>query len=191
MRVHVGQTAPLFDVVDIYGQRVQLASYAVRKVYLSFHRSAGCPLCNLRTHLLMERYLAYARQGLRHIAVWEATAVQLHAVLDPFRPPFPIIADPDHKIYRLFGVESSVLAPIRARLWRSGDFRAARQDGFGVYWLKSLVLAPHAAGRLPADFLLDTQLRVVRAHYGRDAGDFLLFSEIEAFVGSARDVGVR
>lgn len=188
MRIDVGQAAPSFDVVDIHGQRIRLANYAGRTVYLSFHRSAGCPLCNLRLHLLMERYLGYARQGLRHISLWQATAEQLHAALDSFRPPFPIIADPDCKISRLFGVEASLLAPIRARLWRGDDLRTSRGRGFGVHWLRSLWLAPRSAGRLPVDFLLDSQLRVQSAHYGRDAGDFLPFSEIDTFLATARDV---
>ena len=40
--------------------------------------------------------------------------------------------------------------------------------------------------RMPADFLLDADLRVRFAHYGRDSGDFLLFSELEQLLGQPR-----
>lgn len=186
MRLHTGQPAPLFDVPDIYGQRVRLADYANRKVYISFHRAAACPLCNLRNHLLMERYLDYARHGLRHISFWEATAEQLHYYLDPMRPPFPIIADPERRIYGQYGLESSLLAPVRARFSRGADLREARRQGLGTHWLSSIFSAPGAAGRLPGDFLISPNLRIARAHYGRDAGDFLMFAEIDAFVVPAR-----
>jgi hypothetical protein len=39
-------------------------------------------------------------------------------------------------------------------------------------------------GRLPADVLLDPGLIVRRAYYARDPGDFMLFSELDAFVAS-------
>jgi hypothetical protein len=39
-------------------------------------------------------------------------------------------------------------------------------------------------GRLPADFLVGPDLRIRLAHYGQDAGDFLLFSTIDTFAGA-------
>jgi hypothetical protein len=47
-------------------------------------------------------------------------------------------------------------------------------------------------GRLPADFLLESDLRIHTAYYGHDAGDFMLFEEIDAFLAARpwRQVGL-
>jgi hypothetical protein len=37
-------------------------------------------------------------------------------------------------------------------------------------------------GLLPAEFLLTPELQIARAHYGKDTGDFLPFSDIDSFV---------
>ena len=36
------------------------------------------------------------------------------------------------------------------------------------------------------DFLIGPDLRIERAHYGRDAGDFLMFRELDAYVAEWR-----
>jgi peroxiredoxin len=180
--VREGQAAPLFDVPDMYGRPVSLRSFAGRHIFLAFHRAANCPLCNLRLFRLIQQYPTLQRQGLEVIAFFESAPDYAHLYLDRMRPPFPLIADLGRQVYNLYGLETSLWGALYARLFRGADYREARRLHIGGHpWLNPLTMDGHV-GRLPADFLLDPDLRVRLVHYGRDAGDYLVFSEIEALL---------
>jgi peroxiredoxin Q/BCP len=182
MRLRAGQLAPLFAVHDIYGRQVQLTDFAGWKVLISFHRAAVCPLCNIRTYHMVQRYPAYLQKGLAVISFWDSTPQQAHRYLDRLHAPFPIIADREHAVYARYGLESSLLGAVWGRLTRNAVYREASRKHLGARTPVDAILAGRSLGRLPGDFLLGSDLRIVRAYYGRDAGDFLLFSEIDAFV---------
>jgi peroxiredoxin len=182
MRLKVGQYAPLFDTTDMYGRRVSLADYYGRRTLLAFHRAANCPLCNLRLWHLINRYPAYQREGLAVIAFFESAPDFAHEYLDRLRPPFPLVADLGLSVYNLYGLESALTGALVARLTRWSVYRDAKRLHIGGHpWFNPLTMDGHV-GRLPADFLLGPDMRIRTAYYGRDAGDFLLFSEIDAFV---------
>jgi thioredoxin-dependent peroxiredoxin len=184
MKLKAGQQAPLFQATDIYGRQVALAQYFGQKLLLSFYRAAVCPLCNLHTWHTINRYVQYQRQGLWVIAFYESSTEHAHHYLDRLQAPFPVIADLERRVYDLYGLDSSFLGAVYARLFRPGDYRAAAQHHIGGNVVENLLHMDGKFGRLPAEFLVDSDLRIRRAHYGRDAGDFLLFSEIDAFAAS-------
>lgn len=78
---------------------------------------------------------------------------------------------------------------------------AGRESGQGSAWSKGVGGNPlqnipdmdGSMGSLPGDFLVGPDGRLEIAYYGRDAGDFLLFSEIDRFLDGAptRWQGVR
>ena len=181
MRLRAGQAAPRFDMADITGHRVALSDYFGSRILLSFYRAAVCPLCNLRAWHLMSRYDAYRRAGMACIAFFESSPERTHDYLDRIRPPFPIIADLDRRVYDLYGMESSFWGAVRARLFRGNQYREAATREIGGNAVQNLSQMDGRLGRLPADFLIGPDLRIERAYYGRDAGDFLLFSEIDQF----------
>src|SRR5260370_40457420 len=92
-RLRAGQAAPLFNVLDMYGRPVSLASYAGRQVLVAFHRAANCPLCSLRLWRLIQHYPTLQRQGVAVIAFFESAPAYSHLYLDRMRPPFPLVAD--------------------------------------------------------------------------------------------------
>lgn len=182
MRLHAGQFAPDFDVLDIYGQRVTLAQFVGKKLLVSFHRAAVCPLCNLRMLYLMDRYEDYRRRGLSMVAFFESSPAVVHRYLDRHHPPFPVIADLGRQVYSLYGLESSRLGALRALLFRQPTYwRAYRRHAGGGYF-SQLFDMDGTFGRLPADFLIGPDLRIQTAYYGHDAGDFMRFSTIHDFL---------
>ncbi len=184
MRIRVGQSAPLFDAMDLYRRPVSLRAYAGRRVLLAFHRAANCPLCSLRLWQLIQNYPALQAQGVSVIAFFESAPDYAHLYLDRIRPPFPLIADLGRQVYDLYGLETSLFGAFWARMTRGAAYREAKRRKLGGHpWLNPLTMDGHV-GRLPADFLLDSELRVRIAYYGRDAGDFLLFSEIREWLAS-------
>ena len=105
-----GQTAPDFTVTDIDGNTIRLSDYEGKKVLLCFFRYAGCPFCNLLLRSLIERYPKLHEQGLEIIAFMQSprTGVTDHSVDKRYpETPFPLIADPERDIYKLYGVSPS------------------------------------------------------------------------------------
>jgi peroxiredoxin len=189
--VRAGQQAPDFEAIDLYGRPVALRMFAGRRVLLAFHRAANCPLCSLRLWQLIQQYPALQAQGVSVIAFFESAPEYAHLYLDRIRPPFPLIADLGRVVYDLYGLETSYMGALVARLKRGAAYREAKRLHLGGHpWLNPLTMDGHV-GRLPADFLLDPDLRVRLAYYGRDAGDFLLFSEIRELLASPARGGMR
>jgi hypothetical protein len=152
---------------------------------LAFHRSAVCPLCNVRLSHLIYRYPQYQAQGMNVIALFESSLENAREYLDRLQSPFPIVADPRRQVYTLYGLETSWLGTARGTL-RRAVYREARQRHLGIAPLLPGFFAMDGRKfRMPAEFLLGPDLRVQRAFYAKDSGDFLPFSELDHFAGGA------
>jgi thioredoxin-dependent peroxiredoxin len=172
MRLKTGQLAPLFTQPDMYGRAVSLAQYRGRQVLLSFNRAAVCPLCNLRLHYLIYRYQEYRRRGLEIIAFFESSPDQALFFLERQGSPFPIVPDLGRAVYDLYGLESSFFEAAKAFFMRRPAFReAARYHIGGTMW-QNITRTEGPMGRIQVP------------HYGRDAGDYLSFAEIEKFLSA-------
>src|SRR5258706_14333298 len=167
MRLRTGQVAPSFQAIDIYGRRVALSQYRGTNLLLSFNRAAVCPLCNIRTWHLINRYVMYQRLGLHIIAFYESAPGRSHSYLDRLEAPFPIIADLERNIYSLYGLESSWLGAVKARLTRLGMYHEAAAKTLGGNVLPNVYQMDGRFRRLPADFLVGPDLRIRLAHYGQ------------------------
>lgn len=178
-RLTTGTTAPALDTVDIFDEPVRLD--AGRRVMLSFYRFAACPFCNLRVHRLRQLQPRLAARGLDMIAVFHSPRDVILENVARQEAPFPIVADPDMALYARYGVERSKAAMMRAALTRPHQALEAMARGF---------VPRDAEGRfdvIPADFLIDEQSVVRVAYYGRDIGDHLPLSRVEAFAAGASE----
>jgi thioredoxin-dependent peroxiredoxin len=184
MRLKTGQPAPGFMLRDMYDRTVSLSQYWGRKVLLSFYRASVCPLCNLRLHYLIDRYDDYRRRGLEMIVFFESSPEMTRHYIERQRPPFPIIPDLGRLAYALYGMESSLFGAAKARLSRLSQYREAAHYHIGGNFWQNIIHMDGVFGRKPADFLLTADLRVDTAYYGRDAGDFMPFREIDRFLAS-------
>lgn len=182
MKLRPGQMAPSFTTTDILGRRVALEEYRGRSVLVSFNRAAVCPLCNVRTYHLIRRYPIYQRMGLQVIAFFESSPERAHFYLDRLQAPYPIVADQAHAVYDLYGLGASFPGGLWAFLRRRSVYREASQLrlGAGQNLWENLWRMDGNLSRLPGDFLIGPDGRVQLAYYGRDAGDFLTFSALEA-----------
>ncbi|HEX9035689.1 MAG TPA: peroxiredoxin-like family protein [Ktedonobacterales bacterium] len=186
MKVREGQVAPDFDMLDIYGRRVRLGDYRGRSVLVTFNRAAVCPLCNLRVAHLIRRYPAYHRAGLDVIAFFESSPQRAHQYLDRQRAPFPIVADLGREVYSRYGLESSLFGALWALLTRRSMYREAARLNVGGGMVANLTAMDGRMGGLPGDFLVGPDGRTRLSYYGRDAGDFLLFRDLELAAFGAR-----
>jgi hypothetical protein len=142
-----------------------------RLVHLQFRRFAGCPICNLHLRSFVRRHAEIGAAGVREIVVFHSPAKELRVHAGEL--PFAVIADPDRRLYREFGVESSRRALLDPRVW--GTIMVAVLRGAIAILRRrehAPALVPHG-GRfgLPADFLIASDGRILACKHGAHADD--------------------
>lgn len=174
MRLTAGQQAPDFTAT-VYGREpLTLSSLRGQKVWLAFFRYAGCPLCNLRVHQMIQRYDAWEKKGLRIVAVFQAPVQEVADNVGEQNAPFPIVCDPDEKLYRLYGLEASLAGYLSPK--NMPDLAEALKSGFRpgpMHGTKT---------RLPADFFIGTDGRIVETFYAGHISEHVPFERVDAFI---------
>jgi len=150
-----------------------------RLIHLQFRRFAGCPLCDLHLHSIVQRHNELTAASIGEVVVFHSSTEELlHHAPDL---PFAVIADPDRRLYAEFGVESAPRALLDPRAWAPivrAVFRSLRAIVRGrpvPPWIPR-------GGRfgLPADFLIATDGRVLAHKRGSHAYDQWSVDEILA-----------
>jgi peroxiredoxin Q/BCP len=109
----IGQKAPEFSVTNVLGKNVNLKRLYPSSILIVFLRYSGCPWCNLALHRLAMEYPLLKKQNCEVIAFIQSTPENVKENIykrHAKRPPFPIVADQERKIYDLYGVQDSVAA---------------------------------------------------------------------------------
>ena len=179
MKLTVGSIAPQFSTEDIFGNPLSLEDYAGQALLLSFFRNGACAICNLQVHKLIQKYPEYHEHGLEIIAVFESPRESVLANVQKQDVPFTLIADPDARLYKLYGVENSeekvMASPNPERRNRIIEEAAAigyqliKEDGQNFF-------------RMPADFLIGPDQHIQTAFYSEDIGEHISFETIEHFL---------
>lgn len=171
------QAAPDFSVTDLNGNSVRLADYKGRKVLLSFYRNTGCPVCNLRFHSLEKQAQNFEAKGLVVLAVYENSAEKLKEYTEntPYYTTF--IPNPQQELYKQYGVEISMGKMMKGMF--HGLMGKASQ---GKKLYKKSIKQEGNTFRMTADFLIDENGKIAKAHYAKYLGDELPVSEIETFI---------
>lgn len=168
-----GAIAPTFEATTHDGKHVTLDSFRGAKLWLSFYRFASCPLCNFRIHELIAHHKAFADAGIRMVGVMQSSGENIAKYAAKQNPPFPIIADPERSLYRLYGVTPSILGMFHPRV-----FSTAMKAMFaGIFpGVPDFPLAT-----VPADFLIDPEGLVWSAYYGKAISDHIPFETVTEF----------
>ncbi|MBE0451232.1 MAG: AhpC/TSA family protein [Clostridia bacterium] len=166
MRMLKGNKAPQFEMVALSGKTVTLNPPKDGKILLSFYRYASCPLCNLRVSELNELYPQIKAGGMEMIAVFQSPEASLKAYVGKQNVPFEIIPDPEQKLYKIYGLEKSLLGMLKS-MFKPGKFSEAMRKGFKV--------GPSEGPKtqIPADFIIDENNSILEAFYGNDIGDHM------------------
>ena len=180
MRLKTGQSAPLFSLEDIYGRKVDLSSYKNKnkKILISFFRNVACPFCNFRIHQLTKKNEQW-KDKLEMIFFLESKKeVVLRSTFHQDVSPIPIISDEKKIFYQEYGIENSALKFFGTLLSSKNrtTFNTAKKMGLEVDSGEGLITT------IPADFLLDENLIVIEAYYGKNTADHLPFEKIEEII---------
>jgi len=175
MRLKPNDKAIPFSVETIEGQTLSLEQFTGKPLLLMFYRYASCPMCNLRLRDFAQHFPRLQAQGLEVVAFFHSPARSIQANAGRRHYPFHLVADPDFKVYRSYGVETSWPRFLLSMALPSFyvDWIRSMRYGFwgGVDW---------QMGKMPADFLIGPDGRIIKVHYGRDMGDHLPVAEVEA-----------
>jgi len=175
VRLEPGQLAVPFAAMTIDGTAVSLDQFAGRPVLLMFFRYASCPMCNLHLRDFAKDYAGLHERGLAVVAFFHSPASAIRAHAGSREYPFPLVADPELRVYRQYGVETSwprlLLSMLKPGFYAS--FFRALIHGFwgGFAWQMA---------KMPADFLVGPDGRFVAIHYGRDIGDHIRIAQLYA-----------
>lgn len=142
-----------------------------RLVHLQFRRFAGCPVCNLHLRSIVRRHDEIAAAGVTEVVVFHSPADELRKHVADL--PFAVVADPDKRLYREFGVESARRSLLNPRAWLPIVWAIASSLPRVVVGKERLPETKQPGGRLglPADFLIAPDGRVVAAMHGTHAYD--------------------
>ena len=179
MRLIEGQKAKDFSTSDIFGNDIILQNFKGKKILLSFYRYASCPLCNLRVSELIDQDAYFKEEGLELLAIFQSPKDRILEYVGKQNTPFSIIADPEQRLYNLYGVEISGLGLIRA-LFKPGKFKEALNKGFHTGTMEG------PKTRIPADFIIGENGIILKAYYGKDIGDHMPIEMIKEVIDTVK-----
>lgn len=165
-RIQTGEEAIDFKSLDYLGQIVDLNSYRGSKVLLSFFRGASCPFCNMRVRELIVRYDEFVSKNIEVLVFFAASSSHIQQYAGNQHPPFKVIPDPKLYTYKKYGIETKSAGMLVTML---KPIKMIKMMGSGFFNLKSVTDEPI----MPADFLIDENLIIQKAYYGKDFGDHL------------------
>lgn len=164
-RLQPGDDAPLFTATHPDGRSISLADFRGAPLWLALFRYAACPFCSFRVHRLVREYSRITSAGLKILAAFPSPPKRLEKYVQRYKPEFDIVADPQEDIYQLYHAETSwtgmllagVNLPNVARVMAHAPNNPLAIDG--------------PVQRMPSEFLLDRDLKIVIAHYGKAPDD--------------------
>ncbi len=173
-----GQKAPDFSTTDYLGNPIALRDYAGKKLMICFLRYAGCPFCNLSLLKIIEAYPKFHKDGLEILCFIQSPAEGIASGKPAqLNPPFPLIPDPEKKIYTLYGVTSSIIKSLKTlptlpyylKQFAQTGIRQGKVDG-------DLLL-------MPAYFLISEKGHIIHsAYFSENFGDHIPFIRIHDFL---------
>ena len=170
-----GDITPQFEILDVFGKKVQVSKDNDSKIFLAFMRYAGCPVCNFRTHELIENYNQLQSLGYELILVYESNSKTLKKYLEESPVPFRVIADPKRKLYEKFKVESSFWKTFKSAF--NEKTKKNKKAGKKLFGTNKVNRDGKLTG-IPADFLISADGRIEKAYYGKNIADHLPLNEI-------------
>lgn len=177
MKLVTGQTAIDFSAIDINGKTVRLSDYKGQKVILSFYRNVSCPFCNRRVHQLTTIGSRFKDASVQLLFLFESSnEIIISSSFHKGITPWPIIGDPQKRVYTMYGIENSVIKMMKT-MFVSNPMKAMKDT-------KELNLPTDKDASqtlIPADFFINENFKIVKAHYGSHIDDHVPIEEMKAF----------
>ena len=102
--LEVGDKAPNFSGLDQNGIRVSLKDYLGKKLVLYFYPEDDTPTCTVQACNLRDNYSLLNKNGYQVIGISTDDTTSHQKFRVKFNLPFTLIADPERKIIKKYGV---------------------------------------------------------------------------------------
>jgi peroxiredoxin len=168
------------ELVTIHGEPLQIPDHD-RLVHLQFRRYSGCPVCNLHLRPIAGRHDELRAAGILEAVVFHSSAETMRDFQAEFQ--FALVGDPDKRLYAAFGVVRKISA---ATALQPRTFKAAARALTSTPSLRGATGKGEEHRMLPADFLIDTDRRLLAAHYGRFVDDHWSVDDLLELARTAR-----
>jgi thioredoxin-dependent peroxiredoxin len=102
--IEVGQAAPDFSLTDQAGKTVTLDGCKGTPFILYFYPKDDTPGCTKEACAFRDAFADYRKRGARIFGVSPDDSRSHARFAEKFELPFPLLADPDHRVCEVFGV---------------------------------------------------------------------------------------
>jgi len=99
-----GSKAPDFTLTDDAGRKVKLSEFADKTVVLYFYPRADTPGCTKEACSFRDHHAELLARGAVVLGVSPDEPARLAKFKQKYGLPFPLLADPDHKVAEKYGV---------------------------------------------------------------------------------------
>lgn len=174
-KIVAGNKMPDFVFDTPYAKNCKLSDIVKRvkgKTAIVFLRYYGCTLCQLDIMDFTEGYKDIAATGGQLLVGLQSDPVKLASKLGENKPPFDIICDPEQKIYKMLKIEPATSKETMGDASSMPKLARTRAVGLkhGDYEGNEL--------QLPAAFVVEPDMTVTSAHYGRIVTDVPTVEEL-------------
>jgi peroxiredoxin len=180
-RVKAGEWFPPIHTKTIQGRSLSVPNAAAPFLHLQFLRFAGSSVCNLRLRSFARRDLEIRSAGITEVVIFHSSKEELLPYQGSI--PFPVVADPEKRLYEQYGVGSSVWALLYPRAWATiPQASVSKNRPEGDAMPKGRVWG------LPAEFLIAESGMVKAAHYGKHVDDRWSVDKVLSLARSYRKI---
>lgn len=145
------------------GQEVRLGDLVDRPTILVIPRYYGCLPCRDYLRQVSDRYGELEEAGVGALAVSVGAPHQARWLLDTYGIRFPLLLDPDRRLYEALDLPRRWWVGLNPRGWWNYTRAIARGNRQGA------IIEPN---QLPGLAVLDAEANAVWVHRGRALGDY-------------------
>lgn len=166
-KLELGDKMPNFQYETPYQKELEIAETAkkTKKTAIIFLRYYGCPMCQLDLHEMAENYQDIVSEGGQFLVVLQSDPILLKEKIGDNRFPYPIICDPEQKLYQDFEIKPAASMAKMADAKTMLKIAKVKAEGYqhGEYEGNEL--------QLPATFVIDDNCMLTYVHYGKSISD--------------------
>ncbi|MBL4706817.1 MAG: redoxin domain-containing protein [Flavobacteriales bacterium] len=133
---------------------------------IKFLRGTSCPFCLARVKELIKRREELRLQGIEVLVIIAAEVQKVVKSSTKNHAPFPIIADPEQKIFLKYGISKTNFILMKTMMRPMLMMKNMMTNFSDMSFLTE-------TSTYPADFLIDENQIIIKAHYGKHLGDHL------------------
>lgn len=163
-----GQVMPDFTYCTPFAENKSFSETVAScsgKTALVFLRYYGCPICQLDLHTFAEEHKTITANGGQLLVVLQSDPKGLSEQITPETFPYPIVCDPEMKLYEMFSIEPAASMMKMMSLSALKKVIKSTKAGYkhGAY--------EGNEQQLPAAFVMTPDRKLTYVRYGKDAGD--------------------